>query len=80
MKSCKEFCEQLSDYLDGEIGEHECRLIQEHLEECPPCALMYESLKITVHVCEKGVSDDIPEEIRSRLKMFLRAHCKGDRT
>jgi len=78
MMTCKDFCEQLSDYLDGAVGERECRLIEQHLGLCPPCALMYESLRITVRMCEEGVSDEVPPEVRSRLKDFLRKHCKGD--
>lgn len=78
MKTCKELCEQLSDYLDGSVGERECRLIEEHLGKCPPCALMYESLRITVSICEKGVSDEVPQDVRSRLKNFLRKHCRSD--
>ena len=80
MKSCKDFCDQLSDYLDGAVGDCDCRLIEEHLAICEPCALLFESLKITVRVCEEGVSDDIPETVRTRLKLFLRTHCRGDQT
>jgi predicted anti-sigma-YlaC factor YlaD len=80
MKTCKDFCEYLSDYLDGAVGDHECHLIEEHLALCEPCALAFESLKITVRMCEKGVSDYIPDQVRSRLKLFLRTHCKGDQT
>jgi predicted anti-sigma-YlaC factor YlaD len=80
MKTCKEFCDHLSDYLDGEIGEHECKLIEDHLQVCPPCSLMYQSLKTTVDVCEKGISEDMPEAVKTRLKMFLRRHCESDRT
>lgn len=78
MKTCKELCEQLSDYLDGSVGECECKLIEEHLGKCAPCALMYESLRITVNICERGVSDEVPQDVRSRLKDFLRKHCKSD--
>jgi len=79
MKTCKDYCDHLSDYLDGEVGENECRLIEEHLEVCPPCAVMYKSLKQTVNMCEKGVSAEIPSEVRKRLKEFLRENClQGD--
>ncbi len=78
MKTCKEFCARLSDYLDGEIGQHECSLIEEHLRKCPPCAQAFESLRATVQICSEGVSDEIPDEVRQRLKEYLRKHCKGD--
>ena len=76
MTSCKDFCDQLSDYLDGEIGENECALIEEHLKVCLPCALFYRSLEISVNACRKGLSVDIPEHVRDKLKEFLHEHCK----
>lgn len=78
MKQCQDFCKYLSDYLDGEVGEHECRLIEEHLEVCAPCAITYEALKTTVDICGKGLAEDIPDSVRMRLKEFLRTHCKSD--
>jgi predicted anti-sigma-YlaC factor YlaD len=80
MKTCKEFCDNLSNYLDGEMASDECHLIEDHLERCPPCALMYECLRTTVSICEKGVSEDMPEGVKKRLKIFLRNHCKSDRS
>jgi anti-sigma factor RsiW len=77
-KTCQEFCARLSDYLDGEIGQRECVMIEEHLKVCPPCAQAFESLRATVRICSEAVSDEIPEEVCKRLKEFLREHCKGD--
>ena len=76
MTRCKEFCDQLSDYLDGDIGKYECLLIEEHLKECPPCAAIYESLAKTLKLCRQGVTDEVPQDVQSRLKSFLREHCK----
>lgn len=73
---CRVYCEHLSDYLDGEVESCTCREIEEHLRECPPCALVYESLKTTVEICGKGVSDSVPEEVRQRLRDYLRANCR----
>ncbi|HMK34363.1 MAG TPA: anti-sigma factor [Desulfomonilaceae bacterium] len=75
MDECKHFCNQLSDYLDGEVTEDECRLIEEHLDVCPPCLLVYESLKTTVTICGQAVPADLPEHVRAELKAFLRKHC-----
>jgi len=75
MKTCADYCNHLSDYLDGEIGEDQCRLIEEHLALCEPCSLVYQSLRATVQLCAKGLSEDIPEDVRGKLKTFLREHC-----
>lgn len=77
MKQCKDFCDKLSDYLDGTLEGNLCELIEEHLEICPPCALMYESLKQAVDLCSKGLGADLPEDVAMNLKHFLRTHCKG---
>jgi len=78
MKSCKDFCDCLSDYLDGQMDEDCCRLIEEHLDRCSPCALMYESLKTTVLVCGKGLTAQIPDDVRESLRNFLRTHCRKE--
>ena len=78
MTNCKEFCTQLFDYLDKELGARECLLIERHLEECAPCALVLESLKTTLLVCSEGVSDEIPEDVRNRLREFLKINCRAD--
>lgn len=75
MKQCKDFCERLSDYLDGHIEENICTLIEEHLEACPPCALMYESLRTAVELCKKGITYDIPADVARDLKAYLKTHC-----
>lgn len=79
MKKCKEFCEQFSDFLDGELSADDCRLIEEHLAECSSCNLEYKSLRSTVEVCSKGISDDMPEKVRNRLKAFLKQRCTNNR-
>ena len=75
---CQDICDQLSDYLDGGICESECQLIEEHLKECAPCELKFRSLGLSVEICHRAVSDDIPNEVRERLKTFLRQHCKQE--
>lgn len=76
MNECKFFCEQLSDYIDGQIDEDECRYLEEHLKNCPPCSSMLASLKITVQLCERALPAEIPDDVRVALKEFLRSHCK----
>jgi hypothetical protein len=74
-QTCKDFCALLSDYIDGEVPEDFCRLLEEHLEVCPPCSLQYESLKTAVDLCCRGIVDKCPEDVGVRLKKFLREHC-----
>jgi predicted anti-sigma-YlaC factor YlaD len=77
-EECKRFCDQLSDYLDREITYEECRLIEEHLDACPPCSLAFESLKTTISICGKAIPENLPENVRTQLKEFLRKHCNKE--
>ena len=80
MNDCKEFCDKFSDYLDGEICESECCLIEEHLKDCPPFDQLFHEFQTTVQMCKHGVSDELPETVRERLRAFLREHCKKEGT
>ena len=80
MKDCKEFCDMFSDYVDGEVCEAECSLIEEHLQDCPPCDQLFHSFQTTVQMCKHGVSDEVPEKVRERLRTFLREHCRKQGT
>lgn len=75
LKGCKEYCDLISDYLDGEINENECSIIEAHLRECPLCCVAYRSLFSTIAVCAEAVPADMPEDVTQRLKSFLREHC-----
>lgn len=79
MKTCKDLCDCLSDYLDGEMSEDQCKLIEEHLDRCPPCQLMYQSLLTTVEICGKALPAEIPDEAREKLRRFLREHCTDNK-
>ncbi len=78
MNKCSDFCRKLSDYLDRELSDNECMLIEEHLRECPPCAIIYQGLEKTVTLCGSGISDEIPEQVKIRLLRFLRNRCCND--
>ena len=34
---CSKVLDQMFEYLDGELGEPDLHLVQEHLDECAPC-------------------------------------------
>jgi len=80
MKNCKEFCDMFSDYIDGDICESECSVIEEHLQSCPPCEVLFRSFRASIKMCNKGVSDEIPEKVRERLRIFLRENCRKEGT
>jgi anti-sigma factor (TIGR02949 family) len=76
-EDCKKNFERISEYLDGELVLEDCQQIEQHLEECPECRDCFDALKKTIDLCRKSSRDEIPEDMRVRIRSRLRA-CLGD--
>lgn len=66
---CEKIEELLSPYLEDELGPEEKRLVQEHLESCKECRLLFSSLKETRRALsgfpELEVSEHLSEHLYS---------------
>jgi len=69
---CLEIFARLSEYLDGELEEMDCRLIEEHLQDCEPCLDFLRSLRRSIDAAHSYAPQvepsQIPPELESRLK------------
>ncbi len=67
MLTCKEFLQELNDYLD-ETGDIELRgRIEAHITKCPNCFVILDTTKKTIQVY-KGVQPQIlPQDVHARL-------------
>ncbi len=74
---CRKNFEKISEYLDGELGADECRVIEQHLKGCPECQNCVDTLKKTIALCKKRPQDEIPGEVRKRLRSKLRDCFEG---
>ena len=72
MKDCNKYFKRISEYLDGELEDEICHEIETHLKDCPECRECLESLKKTIQLCKEGGDDEIPSDIRERLRSTLR--------
>jgi anti-sigma factor RsiW len=54
-----EWTDQLSDYLDGELSDHERRGVAAHVAECPDCARTLDELRAVV-VAAQSVTRPVP--------------------
>jgi mycothiol system anti-sigma-R factor len=75
-EDCKRNFEKISEYLDGELDADACQQIEQHLKDCPECQECFEALKKTVDLCRKSAREEIPDDIRKRLRSKLR-DCFG---
>ena len=75
-EDCKEYFERISEYLDGELDLGTCEKIESHLRDCPECEDCFGSLKKSVKLCKGLPREEIPEDMRERLRAALRDFLK----
>ena len=61
----------LSEYLDGRLAEDERRDLEAHLSGCHECSAFVGTYKSTVSLLRSLKEEDLPEELRLRLRAFL---------
>ena len=72
---CPRIVSLLSDYLDGRLPADIRRDLEQHLGGCSECAKFVDSFRSTVSLLQSLTEDDLPEELRLRLKAFLDDRC-----
>jgi len=69
--TCKEFLQELSDFLDESVdGELRTRL-EAHISECPNCFVILDTTKRTIQVYKGLEAQPIPDEVHTRLMAAL---------
>ena len=65
--TCKEFLQELNDYLD-EVADVELRRrIEVHITQCPNCFVILDTTKKTIQVYKGMQPQPLPEEVHARL-------------
>ncbi len=74
MLKCKECFDLLMDYLDENLDAETRQRLDEHFAACPPCVNFLESYQSCSDMAQQLRDQlvEIPQELESRLKAFLR--------
>jgi len=72
---CRQFLEELSDYIDGEVPEAVREAILEHTAFCRKCEVLYNSTRHTLEIVTAHGHEayEIPKPVSDRLYSRLRA-------
>ncbi len=71
-KNCRRLLGSLSEYVDGELDDELCSVLEQHLEDCEDCRIVVDTLRKTVYLYhESAQTEDIPADIRQRLYKSL---------
>jgi anti-sigma factor (TIGR02949 family) len=71
-KNCRQLLGSLSEYVDGELDDELCSVLEEHLEGCQDCRIVVDTLRKTVYLYHASSQEEnVPMEIRTRLYKSL---------
>jgi anti-sigma factor RsiW len=74
---CSRVLSLLSDYLDDQLPADVRTDLERHLSGCTECSAFVGSYRFTVSLLQSLSEDDLPPELRLRLRAFLDNRCKS---
>jgi len=77
MAECSRIISLLSDYLDDRLTRDVRLDLERHLGGCSDCAAFVGTYRFTVSLLQSLSEDDLPPELRLRLRAFLDDRCKS---
>ena len=73
---CKDFLNELTDYLDGKINENLRMELDEHLHWCHECHVVMNTTKKTIEIYRDNELYELPNDLRNRLHQAIMNKCK----
>ncbi len=73
MLDCKEVLAELSNYLDEEVSPGLKAALEEHLNRCYRCSLVYDTTRKTLKIVTEAGPFEVPLEASARLYTRLQA-------
>lgn len=71
MLTCKDFLRWLNEYVD-ETADTETRVhLEEHVNACPNCWVIFDTTKKTIQVYKGMEPQTLPDDVQSRLMAAL---------
>ena len=77
--TCKQFLQELSDFLDDTLDPKLKTELQKHLKECPNCWVVCNTTERTIQVFKGMEPQAIPRQVQARLMDALEEKCKARR-
>ncbi len=71
MLTCKDFLNELSEYLDDTLDPEIRAKLHQHVNECPNCWVVLDTTQKTIKVYKGMEPQNIPTDIHSRLMSAL---------
>jgi anti-sigma factor RsiW len=69
--NCKGLINEISAYLDGELGQETLTDIEIHLKGCKDCRLIVDTTRKTIEIYYSAQPLPLPDDVRERLHQAL---------
>jgi len=76
--TCEQVTDAIIDYLTGEMQPEISTLFNKHLQACPDCVAFFNTYNSTVRATRSLSYDDVPDEMRARVRQFLLKTISGE--
>ena len=79
MLTCKQFLQDLNDFLDDTLDPQLRDEVQRHVKECPNCWVVFNTTEKTIQVFKGMEPQPVPEHVQARLMQALHKKCEAKR-
>jgi len=77
--TCKQFLQELNDFLDDTLDPKQKAELQRHVTECPNCWVVYDTTEKTIKVFKGMEPQAVPQHIQARLMEAIEKKCHSRR-
>jgi anti-sigma factor RsiW len=74
---CRDVVRLLADYLERQLPAEEHAALEQHLQRCQRCVKQLRTYQSTVSLLRSLREDELPPELRLRLKAFVDQRCRN---
>jgi anti-sigma factor RsiW len=78
--TCKEFLQELTDYMDSTVDADLRRKLEAHITECPNCFVILDTTQKTIKVYKGVEPQAIPEDVQLRLMKAVERKIAAKKT
>lgn len=71
MLKCRDIGDLLLDYVEGALEPSVQRALDAHLADCPGCVAFINTYKHTIGLSRNLRCDEIPPELKKKLRSFI---------
>jgi len=65
--TCKQFLQELNDYLDPNTDAEMKRRLETHVTQCPNCFVIVDTTQKTLQIYKGVEPQSVPEDVKTRL-------------